>query len=56
MVFQYLFPTFLLNMSEGIKLKLKCEKCGYTWYYKGKRTFYAQCPNCYSRVKIKEVK
>jgi rubrerythrin len=37
-------------MSEGIKLV--CNKCGYTWYYKGKRTVYATCPNCYKKVRV----
>jgi len=33
-------------------MKIKCNKCGYEWNYKGRRTRYATCPNCKASVKI----
>ncbi|MCC6045299.1 MAG: endonuclease Q family protein [Ignisphaera sp.] len=32
--------------------KLKCPKCGYFWDYKGKKQYYATCPNCFRNVSI----
>jgi len=36
-------------------MKLKCNnpKCKYEWEYKGKQKFYATCPRCLRKVKIK---
>ncbi len=36
-------------------MKLKCsnKKCDYEWEYKGRMKFYATCPNCRYKVKIK---
>ena len=37
-------------------MKIKCNntKCNWEWEYKGDKTFYATCPNCYNKVKIPE--
>lgn len=35
-----------------IKMKLKCKRCEYEWDYKGKRRFYATCPDCHTLVKL----
>jgi len=37
-------------------MKVKCQnlKCGWEWEYKGKKTFYVTCPNCYNKVRIKK--
>lgn len=37
------------------KFRLHCNKCGYEWNYRGKRQFYACCPNCHSSVRISKV-
>jgi DNA-directed RNA polymerase subunit RPC12/RpoP len=37
-------------------MELKCEHCKNEWDYKGKGEYYATCPNCLYKVKIKEVK
>ncbi len=34
------------------KVPLKCPKCGYEWEYGGDNPFFAQCPKCYTRMKI----
>lgn len=33
-------------------MKLKCEKCGNSWEYKGKQKVMAVCPDCHRLVKI----
>ena len=35
-------------------MKLKCKRkiCGREWEYKGKKKFYASCPDCKTSVKI----
>jgi predicted RNA-binding Zn-ribbon protein involved in translation (DUF1610 family) len=33
-------------------VKLKCPKCGYVWDYKGRKQYYATCPNCFRKVNI----
>ena len=33
-------------------MKLRCNKCGHVWNYKGKRKYYVTCPNCYHKVNI----
>jgi len=38
------------EQKQGIILK--CNKCGWEWVYRGKRTFYTNCPNCYRKVRI----
>jgi hypothetical protein len=37
-------------------MKLKCnnKKCLNEWEYKGKSEFYATCPKCYNKVKVKK--
>jgi len=35
-------------------MRLKCEKCGYEWDYKGRMTHYATCPNCRRAVEIRK--
>lgn len=37
-------------------MKIKCPKCKHEWNYKGKSKFYVTCPQCYRKVKIKELK
>jgi uncharacterized protein (DUF983 family) len=32
----------------------KCPRCGYQWYYRGKRTVYIKCPNCLRDVHFEE--
>lgn len=39
--------------DKGKGIRLKCEKCGYEWEYRGKMTFYATCPNCKTSVRIR---
>jgi DNA-directed RNA polymerase subunit RPC12/RpoP len=35
----------------GGMVKVKCDKCGYEWEYKG-RLGLATCPNCGKKVKV----
>lgn len=37
-------------------MKLKCKKCGYEWEYRGKNPYYATCPRCLKKVKIRSVR
>ena len=32
-------------------MKIKCNKCGYGWNYKG-NSFYATCPKCMLKVRV----
>ena len=34
-------------------MKLKCNHCGYEWNYKGKSKYYATCPRCLRKVKVR---
>ena len=34
-------------------MRLKCKRCGHEWDYKGKNPYYATCPFCLSKVKVK---
>ena len=34
-------------------MKQKCNKCKYEWEFKGKAKFYATCPRCMQKVKIR---
>ncbi len=34
-------------------MKLKCNNCKYEWEYKGKSKYYATCPRCLQKVKIR---
>lgn len=34
-------------------MKLKCKHCGYEWEYTGKSKYYATCPKCLYKVKLK---
>ncbi|MFP3257382.1 MAG: hypothetical protein RXO36_06245 [Candidatus Nanopusillus acidilobi] len=36
--------------KQGIEVR--CQKCGYSWVYTGKRTNTVHCPNCGNRVKL----
>jgi len=38
------------EQKQGIKLK--CSQCGWEWVYRGKRTVFTNCPNCYRKVRI----
>jgi len=38
--------------SQGIKVT--CSKCGYTWFYNGKKAI-TRCPNCDHRVKLESI-
>jgi len=31
-----------------------CPRCGYQWYYRGKRTVYIKCPNCLRDVSFEK--
>ena len=33
-------------------MKLRCQRCGYEWDYKGQSKWYASCPRCRSSVKV----
>lgn len=35
-------------------MKLKCNHCNYEWEYKGGGKYYATCPKCLYKVKLKK--
>ncbi|MEM3769353.1 MAG: hypothetical protein QXE37_04885 [Nitrososphaerales archaeon] len=35
-------------------MKIKCQHCGHEWDYKGKSEYYASCPRCMYKVRIKK--
>jgi len=37
-----------------VVVKLRCPHCGYVWEYKGKKMYYATCPNCLRKVNIQK--
>jgi len=37
-----------------VVVKLRCPYCGYVWEYKGKKMYYATCPNCLRKVNIQK--
>ena len=43
----------LINEEKKEGVELTCSKCGYTWSYNGKSKVYATCPQCGSRVRVK---
>jgi len=48
---KYLNTEYIL-----LNMKLKCQRCGYEWNYKGKSKWYTSCPKCKTSVKIKELR
>jgi len=51
-------PKIVYGDSKPIPEKkgihLVCPKCGYSWFYTGKRTKSAVCPNCHSYIDIEK--
>jgi len=43
-------------IPEKKGIHLVCPSCGYSWYYTGKKTKYAFCPNCDNRVDVQKFK
>lgn len=39
-----------------LTMKLKCQRCGNEWEYKGKSEYYAPCSKCKTSVSIKKAK
>jgi DNA-directed RNA polymerase subunit RPC12/RpoP len=37
-----------------VVVKLRCPHCGYIWDYRGKKMYYATCPNCLRKVNIQK--
>ncbi len=35
-------------------VKIKCDKCGHFWDYRGKSNYYVTCPHCLRKVKVKK--
>ena len=35
-------------------VRVKCQRCGYEWTYKGKSKWYACCPMCRTSVNLKK--
>lgn len=40
------------DLKCGYVIELICRRCGKKWDYKGKRKFWACCPDCHTSVKI----
>ncbi len=36
-------------------MKVKCKRCLREWNYKGKSKYYITCPQCYSKINIRQV-
>ncbi len=36
-------------------MKLTCKHCDYTWEYGGSQKYYATCPQCRYKVRIREI-
>jgi len=36
----------------ALKVKVKCDRCGYVWTYRGV-LFFATCPRCYKKVDVR---
>lgn len=34
-------------------MEQKCGKCGHEWEYKGDSKYYATCPHCLNKVRVK---
>ena len=34
--------------------RVECNHCGYVWIYKGNNPYWATCPRCLRKVRIKE--
>lgn len=47
---------YTTNYILLLTMLLKCGKCGHQWNYTGKSEYYASCPRCLNKVKVKEVK
>jgi len=41
--------------EEKQGIKLTCSKCGYSWHYNGESKFYAHCPRCNYKIKIRKL-
>lgn len=37
-------------------MKLKCQRCGHIWDYKGKSEYYCSCPICKTSISIRKQK
>ena len=35
-----------------MEIKLRCKRCEHEWTYRGKNTYWASCPHCYTKVKV----
>jgi DNA-directed RNA polymerase subunit RPC12/RpoP len=35
-------------------MKLECQRCKKVWDYTGSNDYYATCPNCFTKVKVKK--
>ena len=44
----------VIKMKDTKTVKCDNKECGYTWEFKGKSTFYAQCPMCrvYTKLRV----
>jgi ribosomal protein S27E len=36
-------------------IKVKCDKCGYQWIYKGRSKIYVTCPQCHKNVNLQKL-
>ena len=43
----------LLTCKMEQKIKLKCQRCGTIWDYKGKNLYVTNCPHCRTSVSVK---
>jgi hypothetical protein len=39
-------------LISGLLVRLKSPKCDYVWDYKGRKQYYATCPNCFRKINI----
>jgi len=43
----------VLNIKLTKPTKIKCDKCNYSWIYKGANPNFVTCPNCQRKTEIK---
>lgn len=43
------------TISENT-VRLRCQRCGHEWDYKGKNRYFATCPHCRIYVSVKKSK
>jgi len=46
--------NYINTITTATMLKVKCEKCGYEWDYKGDSEWYVTCPRCKTSINVRK--